>query len=286
MFKTIPFKYDEELRRETDLRGYSYLTFKNYRCQLRRVSEHCGKDIADVTAEEAKLYLHHLHSDMGRSPQLLNVCRAAFYFFNQCVMGRDLSPYALPKHKLTRKLPDIIDQDDIRLVLSNLNLKHKSILSLCYGSGLRLSEALNLRIDDIDSKNMRVFVRNGKGGKQRYSLLSAYSLSALRDYYRKFRPSGPCLFPLGHDGSLPMNPQNIRHAFAASYKRLFPSSKKRITIHTLRHCFATHLLDSGTDLRTIQMFLGHASIASTCIYTHLTKKHFAQIVSPLDQNRR
>ncbi|MDR1495702.1 MAG: site-specific integrase [Clostridiales Family XIII bacterium] len=283
MFKTIPFQYDEALKREIDLHGYSYQTFKNYRCQLRRIADFFSKDIADITIEEMKSYLLRLKSVLKRSPQSLNVCRAAYYFFNQCVMGRDLSPYALPKHKLSRPLPDIISQDRIVLVLSALCLKHRAILSLCYGSGLRISEALSVRTGDIDSTNMRVFVRDGKGHKQRYSILSIYSLTILRKYYKAFRPKGAYLFPRRHDDDMKANPQHSQLAFKREYTRLFPKESKRITIHTLRHCFATHLLDSGVDLRTIQILLGHKSIKSTCIYTHLTTKHFSQLVSPLDR---
>ena len=287
MFKTIPFKYDEDLKREIEIRGRSYLTFKNYRCQLRRISEYIGKDIADVTPEEANRFLRHLHSDLKRGPQTINICRAAFYFFNQCVMGRDVPHYALAKQKVRQKLPDILSQESILAVFDTLLLRNRAILSLCYGSGLRISEALSIRISDINSKEMKVYVRNGKGGTQRYSILSAYSLDTLREYYRAYRPKGKFLFPKHSDPEKPMTPQYIQNYFSVAYKKLFPEGQnKRITIHTLRHCFATHLLDSGTDLRTIQILLGHKSIESTCIYTHLTTRHFAKLMSPLDQNGR
>jgi len=285
MFKTIPFQYDEELKREIDLRGYSYTTFKNYRSQLRRISDYIGKGIADVTPEEAKRFLHHMHTELKLGPQAINVCRAAFNFFYRCVMGRDLSPYALPSQKAVQKLPDIIPQERILAAFAALQLKHRAILSLCYGSGLRISEALAVRVCDIDSESMRVFVQNGKGGKQRYSILSEYSLCTLREYYREYRPEGGFLFPMRDDPDRHLSPQFVRDRFTAVYEGLFPADKgKRITIHTLRHCFATHLLDSGADLRTIQILLGHKSIASTCVYTHLTERHFSQLVSPLDRN--
>jgi len=285
MFKTIPFQYDEELKREIDLRGYSYITFKNYRSHLRRISEYIGKDISSVTTNEAKQYLYHLHVDLKRCPQCINVCRAAFLFFSQCVMGRNISPYSLPKQKVIQKLPDILPPERILAVFDVLMLKHRAILSLCYGSGLRISEVLSLHISDIDSKGMKVFVRNGKGGRQRYSILSEYSLKTLREYFRAHRPQGVYLFPKRGNPGRHLSPQFVQTQFATTYKQLFPVDKdKRITIHTLRHCFATHLLDSDTDLRTIQILLGHKSITSTCIYTHLTKRHFSQLVSPLDQN--
>jgi site-specific recombinase XerD len=283
MFHPIPFKYDKVLKREIDLRGLSYLTFKNYRSHLRRISEYFSKDIADVTIADMKIYLHHLHTDLRRESQTINVCRSAYKFFHQCILGNHISGYELPRRKVVLKLPDLIPAKRIPIVFETLSLKHRAILSLCYGSGLRISEALSVRICDIDSDNMCVFVSNGKGEKQRYSILSAYSLSVLREYYKAYKPSGPYLFPNKRDDGRPMNPQYVLLKFKEAYHKLFPKDNiKRITIHTLRHCFATHMLDCGVDLRTIQILLGHKSIHSTCIYMHLTNAHFSQLISPLD----
>jgi len=287
MFRAIPFQYDDELKREIDLRGFSFLTFKNYRSHLRRISDHFAKDITEVTVDEMKGYLLHLKKDLKQNPQTINVSRAAFLFFRQSVLGDNISRYSIPSHKLVHQLPDILATDKILQVLSSLPLRHRAVLSLCYGSGLRISEALALEISDIDSKRMKVFVRNGKGGKPRYSILSAYSLSCLREYWKRFRPLGPALFPKLHSPSYtPMPPQYIQKAFSEAYNRVFPNDNKRITIHTLRHCFATHLLDSGTDLRTIQVLLGHKSIRTTSIYTQLTDYHFSKLISPIDREER
>jgi len=285
MFKSIPFQYDSDLKREIDLQGLSYFTFKNYRSQLRRISEHFGKDVRDVTIEEAKLYLHHLKSNLGRHPQTINVCRSAFVFFQQNVLGKYIHPHALPRHKFIHRLPDILPRDSIMSVLNCLSLKYRAILSLCYGSGLRISEALDIEVGDIDSKNMKLYVRQGKGNKSRYTILSAYSLNCLRKYWKSYRTPGPKLFPVKYDPNKPKPPQYVQKSFADAYKRSFPHCNKRITTHTLRHCFATHLLDSGTDLRTIQILLGHKSIKTTSIYTQLTDFHFAKLTSPLDRGR-
>ena len=285
MFKSITYQYDDELKREIDLRGLSYLTFKNYRSHLRRMSDHIGKDTKEVTLDEAKSYLHHLKVNLHQHPQTINMCRAAFIFFRQNILGEYTAPYVLPRHKFTHHLPDILPQDNIITILESLSLKAKAILSLCYGSGLRISEALAVEIDDIDSKSMKVFVRHGKGDKSRYTILSSYSLACLRKYWKAYRPPGPMLFPKRDCPDEPKPSQNIRKLFADSYKKHFPDSNKRITPHTLRHCFATHLLDSGTDLRTIQVLLGHKSISSTSIYTQLTDYHFAKLVSPIDRGR-
>jgi len=285
MFKSIPFQYDDELKREIDLRGLSYLTFKNYRSHLRRISEYFKKDLKCVTIDEAKDYLYHLKNSLHQHPQTINLCRAAFRFFRLNVLGDFVAPYALPPHKFEYQLPDILSANDILVVLDCLSLKYKAVLSLCYGSGLRISEALSLEIGDIDSKSMKVHVRHGKGGKSRYTVLSAYSLNCLRQYWKIYRPPGFMLFPKRDRPGEPKPPQHIQKVFSETYKKRFPYSNKRITTHTLRHCFASHLLDSGTDLRTIQILLGHKSIKSTSIYLQLTDFHFSRLVSPIDRGR-
>jgi site-specific recombinase XerD len=285
MFRTISFKYDDELKREIDLRGLSYQTFKNYRSNLRRISEYIGKDIRDVTVEEIKIYLSHLRTDLKQNPQTINLCRAAYLFFHQNILGDNIPSYSVPTHKVIHKLPDILSSDSILLVLSHISLRYRAILSLCYGSGLRISEALSLDISDIDSKQMKVLVKKGKGGKSRYSILSLHSLHCLREYWKAFRPIGPKLFPKRDIPSEAKPSQHVQATFSDTYHKVFPYDNKKITTHTLRHCFATHLLDSGTDLRTIQLLLGHKSIKTTSLYTQLTDYHFSKLISPIDQKR-
>ena len=286
MFKKIPFQHDDELYKEIELRGLSENTFKNYRSQLRQMSEYYGKEIQYVTVEEGKEYLYYLKSVLKRHPQTINTCRAAYMFYNQNVLGKPILPYMLPAHKFVPRLPDILPASDIIRILDSLSLKYKAILSLCYGSGLRISEAQNLDVGDIDSKGMKVHVRNGKGGKSRYSILSEYSLECLREYWKACRPPMPKLFPRFHNPEEAVFKQHIQKSFSDAYQKLFPNNNKRITVHTLRHCFATHLLDNGADLRTIQVLMGHKSIKTTSLYTQLTDHHFSQLVSPLDRERR
>jgi site-specific recombinase XerD len=285
MSTTIPFQYDEELIREINLKGLSYNTFKNYRSQLRRMTEYFGKDIKTISVEEMKGYLSHLKSDLKLHPQTINLCRSAYLFFKQNVIGDFFPSYIVPRHKFIYQLPDILSPDEILLVFNDLPLKYRAILSLCYGSGLRISEALAIEIGDIDSTNMKIHIRHGKGRKSRYSILSAYSLSCLREYWKAYRPPNQILFPRRNDPSKPIFPSHVQETFSKAYLKRFPFSNKRITIHTLRHCFATHLLDSGTDLRTIQVLLGHKSISTTSIYTQLTDFHFSKLTSPMDKGR-
>ena len=131
MFKSKSFQYDTELKREIDIRGLSYLTFKNYRSQLRRISEHFSKDLKDVSLDEAKHYLHHL-KNLKRHPQTINLCRAAYIFFRQSVIGDYVLPYALPRHKVIHKLPDILTSDCIVPVMESVSLKIRAILSLLW----------------------------------------------------------------------------------------------------------------------------------------------------------
>ncbi|MCL2222725.1 MAG: site-specific integrase [Oscillospiraceae bacterium] len=285
MFKRIPFQYDKELKRELDMRGLSDGTYKNYRSQLRRLSEYYGKDLEEVSVDEAKDFLYYMKNTLAHNPQTINVCRSAFIFFRENVVGEYIHPSTLPRHKFVYPLPDIISANHIAIVLDVLSLKYRAVLSLCYGSGLRIFEAVNLDISDIDSKGMKVYVRYGKGQKSRYTILSEYTLICLREYWKTYRPEGPKLFPARDMLDEPMKTHNIQTAFSKAYRKCFPHCNKRITPHTLRHCFATHLLDNGANLRAIQVLLGHKSIQSTSIYTQLTEVHFAKLISPLDRGR-
>ena len=284
-FKAIPFQHDDELKREIDLRGLSDRTFANYRSHLRRLSEFFGKDVADISVEEVKDYLGYIKNTLRLQPPSVNLCRAAFLFYRQNILKEHIPSYIIPQHKHTRRLPDILSQADIFLVLDSLPLRHRAILSLCYGSGLRISEALSLEVDDIDSRSMKVHVRQGKGNKPRFSILSEYSLRCLRECWKAYRPPGPKLFPGQKSPDQPLWAHNVQSSFSEAYKSRFPHSSKRITPHTLRHCFATHLLDGGADLRTIQILLGHKSISTTSLYTQLTDQHFSKLVSPIDRGR-
>jgi site-specific recombinase XerD len=283
MPKSIPFKHEEALMQEISMRGLSYKTYKNYKSRLRLLSEHFGKDIAEITPKEVKSYLLHLKRNTDFSPQTINMYRASYIFCKRHILGQYVNSDSMPTHKVPLKLPDIVSCETIISILNEMPLKYRAVFSLCYGSGLRISEALCIGIDDIDSRRMSIFVRNGKGGKPRHSVLSNYSLNVLREYYRAFRPKGPFLFPSCSDSERADTTVKVFGILADAFSRAFPESKKKITSHTLRHCFATHLLDSGVDLRTIQILLGHASIQSTCIYTHLTTVHFSKLVSPLDR---
>jgi len=283
MFKAKFFPYEAELEREMQIRSYSICTMKNYKSHLRRFSEFFDKDLKLLSVDDFKNYLYYLAVQRKLGPNSINICRSAFLFFRFAVMNDPVNPLLIPAQRKNHKLPVILSSGDVLYLLNCVpNLKYRAILSLCYGSGLRLGEALRVQTSDIDSEKMRLFVRQSKGRRERYTLLSRYSYQLLRQYWMKFKPQGTLLFP-GRNPDRPIPTQNVQLEMLRAVSHSGLHSKGKITTHTLRHCFATHLLDSGCDLRTIQLFMGHAAISSTCIYLHLTDQHFANIQSPIDK---
>jgi len=194
-------------------------------------------------------------------------------------LGRDESKFSIPPRPRSRQLPMLLSPNEVRsILLATANLKHKSLLALIYGSGLRVSEAVNLKPQHIESNRMMVRVEQSKGRKDRYTVLSQKSLDLLREYWRSYRP-GKWLF-FGRDKNLPMS--------IATAQRVFYNAKEKagVTkgrgIHTLRHCFASHALEQGVEMYIIKRWLGHTSITTTYGYLHLSPSYLAKIKSPLD----
>jgi len=186
-----------------------------------------------------------------------------------------------PMMKKPHKLPELLTHEEIQMILDNtLNLKHKTMFMLAYSAGLRISEIAHLRVTDIDSSNMRIFVKGGKGNKDRYTVLSEVCLDTLRQYWRMYRPKHPenYLF-LGMRNMTCITVGTIATAFDKAVKSV--GITKNVSMHTLRHCFATDLLNNGASLMEIKELLGHANMQSTSIYLHLTNVA-ANVTSPLD----
>ncbi len=176
-------------------------------------------------------------------------------------------------------MPKVLTEKEVSAILSAVhNIKHKAMLLMVYSSGLRAGELINLRINDIDGEQMRVFVRGGKGKKDRVTILSKKALETLREYFKKFRPK-EYLFEGQFGGKY--SDSSLRRVFVTALKKAGIS--KKVTLHSLRHSFATHLLETGVDMRYIQMLLGHSSSKTTEIYTHITHKGWQKIESPLDK---
>jgi site-specific recombinase XerD len=186
----------------------------------------------------------------------------------------------LPRPRIPTKLPDLLDREEVQQLLGAVrSLKLQTILTTAYAAGLRISEALRLGVKDIDSKRMVMHIRGAKNGKDRLALLSPDLLVALRRYWTQCRPRGPHLFP-GRNGR-PVHIDVIRRALQAVVREL--GFKKRVTLHSFRHGFATHLLEDGTDVRVIQTLLGHSNLQTTAHYTQVSTRNFQKVTSPLDR---
>jgi site-specific recombinase XerD len=232
----------------------------------------------EISDDQINLYMSHLLMTKKVSASTQNQAINAIKFYYEKVKKGSRKVYALERPLKETKLPMVLSEEDVIAILRAVdNIKHKTMLWLIYAAGLRRSELINLRINDVDSKRMVVNIRGSKGKKDRITLLSEKVLVLLRAYFREYRPK-VWLFE-GSQGN-PYSATSLQKVFALALKR--SGVQKDATLHTLRHSFATHLLERGTDLRYIQSLLGHSSSKTTEIYTHITTKGFEKIRSPLD----
>ncbi len=217
----------------------------------------------------------------GRSFSYVNQALSALRFLYRSVLRRPTPVANIPRPKRKKALPKVLSENEVRAFLSALkNPKHRAIAFVLYSGGLRVSEAARLKIGDIDSKRGQIHVRQGKGRKDRYVMLSPLVLQVLREYARIEQPRD-WLFPAAHRRDRHITPRTIQMEVARAARSA--GIQKRVTPHMLRHSFATHLLEAGTDLRYIQELLGHTKINTTVIYTHVAKRHARNIPSPIDR---
>lgn len=229
--------------------------------------------------EQIQDYLLHCIQEKELAWSSCNVLFCALKKYYSGYLGRDESQFSIPPRPRSRQLPMLLSPSEVRsILLATGNLKHKSLLAIIYGSGLRVSEAVNLKPHHIESKRMMVRVEQGKGRKDRYTVLSKNSLELLRKYWRSYRP-GKWLF-FGRDKNLPMPIGTAQKVFYNAKEKAGVTRGRGI--HTLRHCFASHALEQGVEMYIIKRWLGHTSITTTCGYLHLSPSHLAKIKSPLD----
>lgn len=269
----------ERLRLELRLRGYSPRTIKVYLAHVSAYQRTLRVPAEEAGEEEIRRHLVDLVERKRVSRSYLNQSVSAIKFLYRNVFRAPTAMDGLPRPRGERKLPQVLSRDEIlRLIATPRNPKHRILLLLAYSAGLRVSEVVRLRVDDIESDRGLIRVRGGKGRKDRYTTLSPLVLEALRDYWRVFRPR-PFLFPGQRPG---------RHLTARSAQKVLDRARRcagireGVSMHTLRHSFATHLLEDGTDLRYVQELLGHRRPETTMIYTHVTQKDLTRIRSPLD----
>jgi integrase/recombinase XerD len=261
------------------LRNFSPHTLAAYTQAVAAFARYFKQSPEKLTGEHAREYLLHMIQERKASISSYNIARCALRFLYQITLGRDEHFERLPYARERRRLPVVLSQDELQRFFAVIrNAKHKTMCMIAYGAGLRASEVVSLRVDDIDSSRMLIRVRNGKGQKDRYAKLSPHLLSVLRDYYRKYKPKE--LLFRSRTGK-PMTGLDFSRVTAGHCRR--SGFSKRVTPHTFRHSYATHMLDAGADLRTIQVLLGHRNIKTTTIYMHVSQAKIDMAPSPLDQ---
>ena len=278
----LPTHWQQALHRTEEqlkVRRYSWRTVKSYLSHLRSfLAANTQLQLADITTDLIRTYIVKRAESRNFAEATQNQLLNAIKFWLEQVEGREKAFIDL-RAKKRQQLPQVLSVEEVKRLFSVVdNLKHRSILKIIYGGGLRLSELTNLRVADIHSDRLQIFVHGGKGKKDRYTTLSEKSLTELRDYYREYQPDY-WLFE-GQSGGKYSN----RSVQAILRKAVGKSGvNPYCTVHTLRHSYATHLLEAGTSLRHIQELLGHASSTTTEIYTHVSTAEKQRVISPLDR---
>lgn len=272
-----------ELRRRMDedmiVRGFADRTRETYLWAVTSLAKFYRRSPDCISDEEIQAYLLHLIRDRHRSWSTCNIVVHGLRFFYHTTLKRDRTTFSIPSPRQPGTLPALLSREEVqRLIAHAPNLKHRTMLVTTYAAGLRLNEVLHLRVGDIDSARMTIRVEQGKGGQDRYTVLSARLLDALRAYWKVARPA-TWLFPSGSRPQ-PMDPSGLQRAYQRAKRRA--GITKPGGIHALRHAFATHLLEAGVDVHTIQRLLGHRSIGTTTRYWHLTHASLTTQAARLD----
>ncbi|MEF2549645.1 site-specific integrase [Aurantimonas sp. E1-2-R+4] len=261
------------------VRNLSPATQRSYLHAVTKFSRYFSRSPDHLGLEDVRAFQVHLVST-GISWPALNQTVCALRFFYGVTLGHGEIPERIPYAREPRKLPVVLNADEVvRFLEAVPSLKTRAALTTAYAAGLRASEAVGLKVGNIDSGPMVIRVEHGKGGKDRTVMLSAQLLAILRTYWRLTRP-GRWLFP-GRDEDKPIDVQVLHSACRSA--RAAAGIDKRVTVHTLRHSFATHLLESGTDIRIIQVLLGHAHLSSTAHYAQVSNRLIRRTTSPLDR---
>lgn len=264
---------------DMSVRNFVEKTRNDYIRHVRTFTAFLGRSPDTATAEDLRRFQLH-QTQTGVRPPTINGSVAALRFFFTVTLGRANVVRLLTFVREPRKIPEVLSLDEIaRLLEAAPGPKYKAALSAAYGAGLRVSEVVALKVSDIDSKRMLLKIEQGKGQKDRFAMLSPVLLELLRDWYRITRPT-VWLFP-GRDRLLPLTTRQLNRAVHAAAH--MAEIKKRVTPHTLRHSFATHLLERKTDIRLIQVLLGHAKLETTALYLQVATTTIHAVMSPLDR---
>lgn len=269
----------EQMSKDLQLKGITLGTQKKYLREVSMMANYFDKPLEELGEEEVKDYLIHMLETRKLSRGTYRGYVAGIKFLYKTTLNREEVVQKIQYPKAKKTLPVVLDLAEIKAMLSvTENLKHRALLTITYSAGLRVSEAAKLKVTDIDSKRMMVRVQQGKGRKDRYSILSQTALELLRRYWRQYRPK-EWLFEGQKEGT---------HICYTAIRNIFFEAKKRAGItkpaspHTLRHSFATHLIEAGTSLHHVQLLLGHRSPTTTTVYLHVSRMNLSKVASPLD----
>jgi len=263
-------KFQEQMKTDLLLKRYSPHTTRAYLRCIRDFAKYFMRPPAEMGATEVRQFLLHLTQERKVSAGLQTMYVSALKFLYRITLRRPGVVEHLPYPKRPKTFPEVLTRQEVLSLFAAIkSTKYKALLATAYGAGLRISEVCTLKPTDIDSQRMLIHVRLGKGNKDRYVLLGETMLTLLREYYQTARRKGDYLFP-GQKLHNPLCPNAVRMVLKKITRKAGLS--KKITPHTLRHSFATHLLESGYNIRVIQALLGHASIRTTQQYTHITDR--------------
>jgi len=268
----------ERMQHDLVVRGMSLRTQEAYLAAVKGLAQHYRQRPDILSAQQIEGYLRHLIEQRHLAPNSVRIAVFGLRFFYTVTLKRPT--FALPLPKGVKKLPEVLSRQEVaRLLASTVTLRERALLMTTYGGGLRVSEVVRLRVSDIDAPRDMIRVEQGKGRKDRYTLLGSRLLAELRHYWQVYRPVQPWLFPQRRK-AVPMDPTTAQKMYYAAKRRA--GITKAGGIHALRHAFATHLVEAGTDLATLQQLLGHDSITTTMRYVHVARNRVVAQGSPLD----
>ena len=262
-----------KLKAELRVRGFSPLTVRNYSFFVDKFLSSINKKDSELNEDDVKKYLGEMFETKSKNTIMLAAASLKFYFKE--ILGRDFVSVKMPKKE--KRLPEVLTKDEVRALIDSCDtLKSRLILSLLYSSGLRVSEIVSLKKDDLDFGEKTGWVRRGKGGKDRLFVFS----SELSEDLKSFADGKGGEYKFVFSRDKPLTTRNIQKIIKGC--RLRAGLKKKVTPHTLRHSFATHLLENGTDIRIIQAMLGHSSLSTTQVYTHISSEQLKKVANTFD----
>lgn len=274
----------EKLKFDVELRGLSKNTQDEYYTKCKIFQNYFDKPATELNEKDIREFLHFLTTEKKLASGSVNSYNSGLRFLYGVTLNTNLNCKQIPRHRRHRKFPNILTQEEIQILFNACdNLRDKCILMTIYGGGLRLSEVSCLKVSDIDSKKMQLFIRNGKGSKDRYALLSQDNLEILRDYWKAYHPKEWLFYSRINTGTH-INPRSVQNIFHKYINKA--NITKPVTVHSVRHSFATHLLESGTSIFHIKQLLGHSDISTTCFYLHMLKIESLNVKSPLDMLKK